>query len=73
MWSDLMVTFHTPSRLLCIVLSHQIYRINGQVVGFIKSVQNLRLVSVMNAGHVVPNAQPVVALDMFQRFINGTL
>lgn len=45
----------------------------GDTYGYLKSVQNLRMVVVRNAGHMVPRSQPEFALDMFEKFINGNL
>ena len=46
---------------------------NGEVAGYLKSVQNLRLFTMRNAGHMVPYSQPEFSLDMFQRFLDRTL
>ncbi len=45
----------------------------GDTAGYLKSVGNLRLMSVRNAGHFVPRNQPQAAQDMFHRFIDGNL
>ena len=46
---------------------------NGEVAGYLKSVDNLRLFTMRNAGHTVPRAQPAFGQDMFENFIAGTL
>lgn len=46
---------------------------NNQVAGYLKSVQNLRLFVMRNAGHMVPRSQPEFAFDLLQQFINGNL
>lgn len=45
----------------------------GKVAGYLKSVQNLRMILMRNSGHMVPLSQPEFAQDMFQRFISGQL
>ena len=49
------------------------WRSNGEVAGYLKSVDNLRLFSMRNAGHTVPRSQPASSQDMFESFIAGTL
>ena len=46
---------------------------NGETVGYLKSVDNLRLFTMRNAGHTVPRAQPANGQDMFEKFISGNL
>ena len=46
---------------------------NGETVGYLKSVDNLRLFTMRNAGHMVPRSQPAFGQDMFENFIAGTL
>jgi len=49
------------------------WRSNGEVAGYLKSVDNLRLFTMRNAGHMVPRSQPAFGQDMFENFIAGTL
>eukprot|EP00529_Nitzschia_sp_RCC80_P005731 CAMPEP_0113494036 /NCGR_PEP_ID=MMETSP0014_2-20120614/28902_1 /TAXON_ID=2857 /ORGANISM="Nitzschia sp." /LENGTH=1012 /DNA_ID=CAMNT_0000387921 /DNA_START=167 /DNA_END=3207 /DNA_ORIENTATION=- /assembly_acc=CAM_ASM_000159 len=44
---------------------------NDYPAGYVKSHKNLNLVTVYNAGHMVPYNQPGPALDMLTRFLNG--
>ena len=46
---------------------------NGETVGYLKSVDRLRLFTMRNAGHMVPRSQPSHGQDMFENFIAGTL
>ena len=46
---------------------------NGETVGYLKSVDRLRLFTMSNAGHMVPRSQPSHGQDMFENFIAGTL
>ena len=46
---------------------------NGETVGYLKSVDNLRLFTMRNAGHTVPRAQPANGQDMFEKFVSGNL
>ncbi len=41
--------------------------------GYLKSVGNLRMYVMRNAGHMVPRSQPKYAYEMFTNFIDGTL
>ena len=49
------------------------WRSYGEVAGYIKSVDNLRLFTMRNAGHIVPRNQPAFGQDMFEKFISGNL
>ena len=49
------------------------FRVNGEVAGYIKSVQNLRMFVMRNAGHMVPRSQPEYGYEMFSQFLDGTL
>ena len=49
-----------------------VYKMNGETVGYLKSVQNLRLFTIRNAGHMAPRNQPEVAYEMFSKFLDGT-
>jgi hypothetical protein len=39
--------------------------------GYIKSYKNLQMLTILNAGHMVPYNQPGPALDMIERFLRG--
>ncbi len=43
------------------------------MAGYLKSVRNLRLFTMRNAGHMVPYSQPIYSYDMFNSFLEGTL
>ncbi len=43
------------------------------VAGYLKSVGNLRMYVMRNAGHMVPRSQPEYAFDMFSDFLDGRL
>lgn len=49
------------------------YGRDGEVAGYLKSVQNLRMFVMRNAGHMVPRSQPVYGQDMFEQFIAGQM
>ena len=49
------------------------YSVNGRTAGYLKSVKNLRMFVMRNAGHMVPRSQPEFSLDFFDKFINGRL
>ena len=51
----------------------EVYRVGAAVAGYLKSVQNLRILSMKNAGHMVPRSQPEYAFAMFNEFIDGSL
>lgn len=46
---------------------------DAEVAGSVKSVRNLRLVVIKNAGHMVPRSQPKHAYNMFNMFLDGSL
>ena len=46
---------------------------DGNTAGYLKSVGNLRMYVMRNAGHMVPRSQPEYAYEMFNNFIDGTL
>ena len=46
------------------------YSVGGDTVGYLKTVKNLRLFVMRNAGHMVPRSQPAYSLDMFDKFIS---
>ncbi|KAM3921342.1 lysosomal protective protein-like isoform 2-T2 [Leptodactylus fuscus] len=43
----------------------------SQIAGYAKQYANLTLLTVKGAGHMVPTDKPLVAFQMFQRFINN--
>lgn len=46
----------------------KIWRVDGEIAGFSKTVGNLTEVMVRNAGHMVPTDQPKWAYDLISRF-----
>jgi carboxypeptidase C (cathepsin A) len=46
-----------------------VWRVNNNVAGYARTFDNLALVNVLRAGHLVPQDQPAAALDMIRRFI----
>ena len=50
-----------------------IYQVNGETAGYLRSVQNLRLLAIRNASHMAPRKQPEVAFQMFSQFLSGSL
>jgi len=44
---------------------------NKQVAGYVTEYEGLTFATVRGAGHLVPGTQPLRALDMFSRFLNG--
>lgn len=51
------------------VAERKIWRLDDDVAGYVKSVQNFTVALVRNAGHLVPHGQPKAALDLITRFI----
>ena len=49
------------------------YSVAGETVGYLKTVKNLRLFVMRNAGHMVPRSNPSASLDLFTKFISGKL
>lgn len=47
----------------------KIWKVEGQVAGYVRQAKNLKQVMVRNAGHILPYDQPKWAFDMIQRFI----
>lgn len=45
-----------------------IWRVDGEVAGYVKEVPNFAQILVRDAGHLVPYDQPKWALDMITRF-----
>ena len=50
-----------------------VYRVGIHTAGYLKSVGNLRMFVMRNAGHMVPRSQPEYAQAMFEDFISGNL
>jgi len=46
-----------------------IWKVRGDVAGYVRKAKNLTQVMVRNAGHILPFDQPKWAFDMIQRFI----
>ncbi len=51
----------------------EVYRVNGLNAGYLTQVQNLYLIAMRNAGHMVPRSQPEFAFQLFSDFISGSL
>ena len=49
------------------------YKLNGGVVGRLRSAKGLHFMQAYDAGHLMPMDKPDVALDMVNKFISGTL
>jgi len=49
------------------------YRYQNELVGYLKQAQNLNLLLVRNAGHMVPLSQPAWAQQMLEDFTSGSL
>lgn len=49
--------------------ANQTYTVGGKVAGSYNSYGGLTFLKVLNAGHMVPMDQPVVALDMVRKFM----
>jgi len=54
-----------------IVESWRPWIVNKQVGGYVTVYKGLTFVTVRNAGHMVPETQPVRAFEMFSRFLAG--
>lgn len=50
-----------------------VYAVGGETAGYLKSVDNLKLFAMRNAGHMVPRSQPKFSLQMFKDFISGKM
>jgi len=48
------------------------YMVNHQVGGYITVYKGISLATVRNAGHMVPETQPIRAFELFRRFLEGT-
>ena len=51
----------------------RVWKVNGETAGYLKSVDNMKLFVMRNAGHMVPRSQPEYSLDMFSKFIGGQM
>lgn len=49
----------------------KIWKVDGEIAGYVKQAGNLVEVLVRNAGHMVPKDQPKWALDMLMRLTHG--
>merc|ERR1712004_689490 len=50
-----------------------VYHYGSEVVGYLKKAQNLDLLVVRNAGHMVPLSQPPWAQQMIEDFTSGNM
>ncbi|CAG9331620.1 unnamed protein product [Blepharisma stoltei] len=48
-----------------------IWKVNGEVAGYVTNYNNLSFVLVLKAGHLMSHDQPHIAKDMVYRFINN--
>ncbi|RWS10338.1 putative serine carboxypeptidase CPVL-like protein [Dinothrombium tinctorium] len=53
--------------------TRSLWKVNGNLAGFIKKAKNFAFVTVRNAGHLVPYDQPEAAFDMITRFVENKL
>lgn len=51
----------------------QVYRVDGEVAGYLKRAVNLREMMIRNAGHMVPKDQPKWAFDIVSSFTHGKI
>jgi len=51
----------------------EVYYYNSEVVGYLTKADNLNLLVVRNAGHMVPLSQPPYAQQMLEEFTSGTM
>ena len=49
------------------------HRETGATVGYLTQADNLNLLVVRNAGHMVPLSQPVYAQQMIEEFTDGSI
>ena len=49
------------------------HRASGDVVGYLTQADNLNVLVVRNAGHMVPLSQPVYAQQMIEEFTEGSM
>lgn len=51
----------------------QVYRVDGEVAGYLKRAGNLREMMIRNAGYMVPKDQPKWAFDIVSSFTHGKI
>ena len=51
----------------------EVYYYQDEVVGYLTKVENLHLLLVRNAGHMVPLSQPAYALQMIEDFTSDNM
>ncbi|XP_022196152.2 venom serine carboxypeptidase [Nilaparvata lugens] len=51
----------------------KVWKVKGEVAGYVKKVGNLSEVMVRNAGHLVPTDQPLWGRLLFEKFVFGKL
>ena len=49
------------------------HRETGKTVGYLTQADNLNVLVVRNAGHMVPLSQPVYAQQMIEEFTDGSM
>ena len=49
----------------------KIWKVNGNVAGYAREVENLRQIMVRNSGHILPFDQPTWGYDMIKRFVEN--
>lgn len=61
--------------MLCRKTERNVYshRETGATVGYLTQADNLNLLVVRNAGHMVPLSQPVYAQQMIEEFTDGSI
>ena len=67
-WVDVMQWQHADAFASA---PQQTWHVNGQPAGLAKSAGGLTFLQVFQAGHMVPMDQPVAALDMLHRVLDG--
>ena len=50
-----------------------VWTVDGETAGYLKSVDNMKLFVMRNAGHMVPRSQPKYSYDMFNKFLEGRM
>lgn len=58
-----------PGKFIYALAPRKIWKVDGNVAGYVRKAKNLTQVLVRNAGHILPYDQPKWAFDMIQRFI----
>ena len=53
--------------------NREVYYYNSEVVGYLTKADNLNLLVVRNAGHMVPLSQPPYAQQMLEEFTAGAM